>query len=95
MSGISTLLSLNDDIGAMQSHPAVPSTGTVAFDTPALSVSDAYRERATSAERAAHDCILLACVTSSGLSAELIDRAIVHYRNVAGAVVADARNRAT
>lgn len=95
VSGIGTLLSLNDDIGAMQSRPAVPSAGTVTSDTPALSLSDVYRERVTSAERAAHDCILLACVSSSGLSAALIDRAIGHDRNAAGSVAAVARNQAT
>lgn len=78
----------------MLSYPNAPSAETAVFDTPTVSISDAHHQRANSAKRAARDCILLACVTSPGLAAELIDRAIVHYRNVGGAIAAIAHNEA-
>jgi hypothetical protein len=86
--GVGISLSKSADTGAMPNYRTVSSAGSVATDTPTPSVSDIYRERANAAKRSARDCIVLACVTSPGVSGELIDRAIGHYRNATSAIAA-------
>lgn len=52
---------------------------------PVFTRAEARADRIARARRHASDCVLLAVVTSPQLSADLIDRAIEHFRDADGA----------